>query len=83
MLAHADKAGGTEEHALYGTPDELLAKAAELNDAGAEYALLALGVRPAYGDQRRARSGSPRSKQYEPPSRRVSLVGETRLISQS
>lgn len=43
VLAYADKAGGTEEHALYGTPDELRAKLAELNDAGAEYVLLTLG----------------------------------------
>ena len=40
VLAYADKAGGTEEHALYGTPDELCAKLAALNDAGAEYVLL-------------------------------------------
>ncbi len=40
VLAYADKAGGTEEHALYGTPDELCAKLTALNDAGAEYALL-------------------------------------------
>jgi alkanesulfonate monooxygenase SsuD/methylene tetrahydromethanopterin reductase-like flavin-dependent oxidoreductase (luciferase family) len=43
VLAYADKAGGTEEHALYGTPDELLSKLAKLNDAGAEYVLLTLG----------------------------------------
>lgn len=40
VLAYADKAGGTEEHALYGTPDELCSKLAALNDAGAEYVLL-------------------------------------------
>jgi alkanesulfonate monooxygenase SsuD/methylene tetrahydromethanopterin reductase-like flavin-dependent oxidoreductase (luciferase family) len=43
VLAYADKAGGTEEHALYGTPDVLLPKLAALNDAGAEYVLLTLG----------------------------------------
>ncbi len=43
VLAYADKASGTEEHALYGTPDELLPKLAQLNDAGAKYVLLTLG----------------------------------------
>jgi alkanesulfonate monooxygenase SsuD/methylene tetrahydromethanopterin reductase-like flavin-dependent oxidoreductase (luciferase family) len=42
VLAYADKVGGTEEHALYGTPDELCAKLAELNDAGTEYVLLTI-----------------------------------------
>jgi alkanesulfonate monooxygenase SsuD/methylene tetrahydromethanopterin reductase-like flavin-dependent oxidoreductase (luciferase family) len=43
VLAYADKAGGTEEYALYGTPEELWAKLTALNDAGAEYVLLTLG----------------------------------------
>lgn len=43
VLAYADKAGATEEHALYGTPDELCAKLTALNDAGAEYVLLTIG----------------------------------------
>jgi alkanesulfonate monooxygenase SsuD/methylene tetrahydromethanopterin reductase-like flavin-dependent oxidoreductase (luciferase family) len=43
VLAYANKAGGTEEHALYGTPEELCAKLTALNDAGAEYVLLTLG----------------------------------------
>jgi alkanesulfonate monooxygenase SsuD/methylene tetrahydromethanopterin reductase-like flavin-dependent oxidoreductase (luciferase family) len=40
VLAYADKSGGTEEHALYGTPEEIRAKLAALNDAGARYVLL-------------------------------------------
>ncbi len=43
VLAYADKAGGTEEHALYGTPEEILPKLAKVKDAGAEYVLLTLG----------------------------------------
>jgi alkanesulfonate monooxygenase SsuD/methylene tetrahydromethanopterin reductase-like flavin-dependent oxidoreductase (luciferase family) len=40
VLAYADKSGGTEEHALYGTPEEISAKLAAVNDAGARYVLL-------------------------------------------
>jgi alkanesulfonate monooxygenase SsuD/methylene tetrahydromethanopterin reductase-like flavin-dependent oxidoreductase (luciferase family) len=40
VLAYADKAGGTEENALYGTPDEIAAGLAALRDAGVEYVLL-------------------------------------------
>ncbi len=40
VLAYADKSGGTEEHALYGTPEEICAKLATLNDAGVRYILL-------------------------------------------
>jgi alkanesulfonate monooxygenase SsuD/methylene tetrahydromethanopterin reductase-like flavin-dependent oxidoreductase (luciferase family) len=40
VLAYSDKSGGTEEHALYGTPEEICAKLATLNDAGAGYILL-------------------------------------------
>ncbi len=40
VLAYAGKSGGTEEHALYGTPKEICAKLAALNDAGARYVLL-------------------------------------------
>ncbi|HYB25488.1 MAG TPA: LLM class flavin-dependent oxidoreductase [Solirubrobacteraceae bacterium] len=40
VLAYADKAEATEEHALYGTPDQLCAKLSTLNNAGAEYVLL-------------------------------------------
>jgi alkanesulfonate monooxygenase SsuD/methylene tetrahydromethanopterin reductase-like flavin-dependent oxidoreductase (luciferase family) len=40
VLAYADKAGGTEENALYGTPDAIAAGLAALRDAGVEYVLL-------------------------------------------
>ncbi len=40
VLSYADGAGGTEAHALYGTPDELHRKLDELGRAGAEYLLL-------------------------------------------
>lgn len=40
VLAYADKAGGTEEHALFGTPDELRATLGALAGAGAAYVLL-------------------------------------------
>jgi alkanesulfonate monooxygenase SsuD/methylene tetrahydromethanopterin reductase-like flavin-dependent oxidoreductase (luciferase family) len=40
VLAYADKTGGTEEHALFGTPDEICAKLEKLQDAGVQYVLL-------------------------------------------
>jgi len=40
VLAYSDKAGGTEEYALYGTPDEISAGLQELRGAGTEYVLL-------------------------------------------
>jgi alkanesulfonate monooxygenase SsuD/methylene tetrahydromethanopterin reductase-like flavin-dependent oxidoreductase (luciferase family) len=40
VLAYADKAGGTEENALYGTPDEIAAGLVALRDAGVDYVLL-------------------------------------------
>jgi alkanesulfonate monooxygenase SsuD/methylene tetrahydromethanopterin reductase-like flavin-dependent oxidoreductase (luciferase family) len=40
VLAYADKSGDTEEHARYGTPEEICAKLATLDDAGARYILL-------------------------------------------
>jgi alkanesulfonate monooxygenase SsuD/methylene tetrahydromethanopterin reductase-like flavin-dependent oxidoreductase (luciferase family) len=40
VLAYADKASGTEEHALYGTPEEIRAMLDALRDAGAAYILL-------------------------------------------
>ena len=40
VLAYADRPGGTEEHALYGTPEEIRAKLDELRQAGVEYVLL-------------------------------------------
>jgi len=42
VLAYADKAGATEEHALYGTPDEISEKLAALRDAGVGYVLLTI-----------------------------------------
>ena len=40
MLAYADRAGATEEYALFGTPDELRAMVGDLRDAGVRYLLL-------------------------------------------
>ena len=40
VLAYADKRGATEEHALYGTPEEICSKLVALSDVGAEYVLL-------------------------------------------
>ena len=40
VLAYADKAGGTEENALYGTPHEICAMLETLQEAGADYLLL-------------------------------------------
>jgi len=40
VLAYADKAGGTEENALYGTLDEIAAGLDALRDAGVDYVLL-------------------------------------------
>jgi alkanesulfonate monooxygenase SsuD/methylene tetrahydromethanopterin reductase-like flavin-dependent oxidoreductase (luciferase family) len=40
VLAYADKAGGTEENALFGTPDEICAMLEALQKAGADYVLL-------------------------------------------
>ena len=42
VLAYADKPGGTEEYALYGTSDEICAKLEALQDAGAQYVLLTI-----------------------------------------
>jgi alkanesulfonate monooxygenase SsuD/methylene tetrahydromethanopterin reductase-like flavin-dependent oxidoreductase (luciferase family) len=42
VLAYADRPGGTEENALYGTPDEICAKLEALQDAGAQYVLLTI-----------------------------------------
>jgi alkanesulfonate monooxygenase SsuD/methylene tetrahydromethanopterin reductase-like flavin-dependent oxidoreductase (luciferase family) len=42
VLAYADKAGGTEENALYGTPDEICAMLEALQDAGVSYVLLTI-----------------------------------------
>jgi alkanesulfonate monooxygenase SsuD/methylene tetrahydromethanopterin reductase-like flavin-dependent oxidoreductase (luciferase family) len=40
VLAYADKAGGTEENALYGTPDEIATMLQDLQRAGVSYVLL-------------------------------------------
>jgi alkanesulfonate monooxygenase SsuD/methylene tetrahydromethanopterin reductase-like flavin-dependent oxidoreductase (luciferase family) len=40
VLAYADKSGATEEHALFGTPEEIRSELAVLSDAGVEYVLL-------------------------------------------
>jgi alkanesulfonate monooxygenase SsuD/methylene tetrahydromethanopterin reductase-like flavin-dependent oxidoreductase (luciferase family) len=40
VLAYADKAGGTEENALYGTPDKICASLEALQKAGVAYVLL-------------------------------------------
>ena len=40
VLAYADKAGGTEENALYGTADEIRAMLETLRDGGTDYVLL-------------------------------------------
>ena len=42
VLAYADKTGGTEENALFGTPDEICAMLEALRDAGAAYVLLTI-----------------------------------------
>jgi alkanesulfonate monooxygenase SsuD/methylene tetrahydromethanopterin reductase-like flavin-dependent oxidoreductase (luciferase family) len=42
VLAYADKAGGTEAHALYGTPDEICATLDALRNGGASYVLLTI-----------------------------------------
>ncbi len=42
VLAYADQPGGTEAHALYGTPDEICAGLEDLRSAGAAYVLLAI-----------------------------------------
>ena len=42
VLAYADKAGATEENALYGTPDEIAAMLETLRDAGVAYVLLTI-----------------------------------------
>jgi alkanesulfonate monooxygenase SsuD/methylene tetrahydromethanopterin reductase-like flavin-dependent oxidoreductase (luciferase family) len=42
VLAYADKAGGTEAHALFGTPDHIHATLEALRQAGAHYVLLTI-----------------------------------------
>jgi alkanesulfonate monooxygenase SsuD/methylene tetrahydromethanopterin reductase-like flavin-dependent oxidoreductase (luciferase family) len=40
VLAYADKVGGTEEHALFGTPDQIRTRLEVLGQAGVHYVLL-------------------------------------------
>jgi alkanesulfonate monooxygenase SsuD/methylene tetrahydromethanopterin reductase-like flavin-dependent oxidoreductase (luciferase family) len=40
VLAYADGKGGTEENALFGTPDEISAMLEDLQTAGVRYVLL-------------------------------------------
>jgi alkanesulfonate monooxygenase SsuD/methylene tetrahydromethanopterin reductase-like flavin-dependent oxidoreductase (luciferase family) len=42
VLAYADKTGGTEENALFGTPDEICAMLEALQKAEVEYVLLTI-----------------------------------------
>jgi alkanesulfonate monooxygenase SsuD/methylene tetrahydromethanopterin reductase-like flavin-dependent oxidoreductase (luciferase family) len=42
VLAYVDEGGATEEHALFGTPEEIRSTLAALSDAGVEYVLLAV-----------------------------------------
>jgi alkanesulfonate monooxygenase SsuD/methylene tetrahydromethanopterin reductase-like flavin-dependent oxidoreductase (luciferase family) len=42
VLAYADRAGATEEHALYGTPDEIARMIEALRDVGVAYVLLTI-----------------------------------------
>jgi len=48
VLAYADKAGATEEHALYGTPDHIAGMLEALQKNGVDYVLLTVagGVEP-------------------------------------
>ena len=42
VLAYADKAGATEENAMFGTPDEIAGMLEDLHKAGVEYILFAV-----------------------------------------
>src|SRR5712692_564174 len=46
VLAYTGEPGATEQHALYGTADEVLRGLAELRVAGASYVLVHLGGGP-------------------------------------
>ncbi len=61
VLAYAEKAGGTEEHALFGTPDEIAVKLEGLRKAGADYLLLTIfgGVRSDAAVRARDHAGVP------------------------
>jgi alkanesulfonate monooxygenase SsuD/methylene tetrahydromethanopterin reductase-like flavin-dependent oxidoreductase (luciferase family) len=42
VLAYADRAGATEENALFGTPEEIAGMIEALRDAGVTYVLLTI-----------------------------------------
>jgi len=42
LLAYADKAGATEEHAMFGTPEEIASMLEDLAKAGVEYIIFAV-----------------------------------------
>jgi alkanesulfonate monooxygenase SsuD/methylene tetrahydromethanopterin reductase-like flavin-dependent oxidoreductase (luciferase family) len=66
VLAYADKAGATEDHALFGTPDEIAGMLAALQAANVEYVLLQINggadqlrrfardIMPVFADERAA-----------------------------
>jgi len=68
VLAYADRAGATEENALYGTPDEIARMIEALRDTGVAYVLLTIAggvdqlgrfareVMPAFADEPTARA---------------------------
>jgi alkanesulfonate monooxygenase SsuD/methylene tetrahydromethanopterin reductase-like flavin-dependent oxidoreductase (luciferase family) len=68
VLAYADKAGATEEYALYGTPDEIADMLEALRGAGVVYVLLTIAggvdqlrrfareIMPAFGQESTARA---------------------------
>ncbi len=68
MLAYADKAGATEENALYGTPDAIARMLEDLHDAGVASVLLTVAggvqqlrrfareIMPAFADASSARA---------------------------
>ena len=68
VLAYADKAGATEENAMFGTPDEIAGMLEALRDAGVDYILLTISggadqlrrfareIMPAFADARAARA---------------------------
>jgi alkanesulfonate monooxygenase SsuD/methylene tetrahydromethanopterin reductase-like flavin-dependent oxidoreductase (luciferase family) len=71
VLAYADQPGGTEENALYGTPEAICRQLEALNSVGAEYVLLTVAggkeqlhrfardIMPAFSAPRTPVAGSP------------------------
>ena len=70
VLAYADKAGGTEENALYGTPDEICENLAALQKAGMAYVLLTVAGGSAQLRRFAARSCRPSPVPRPWPTRR-------------